>query len=83
VFGSNSSLTKASTFLKFEFFNRWTAQGAELRRRAKFKFGRNPSNHGRDMAIFPFLQRAQCVHWHRCLECTVQQNGGHIEHLFK
>jgi len=52
-------------FLKFEFFNGRTAQGAELRRRARFKFGRNRSNRGRDMAIFPFLQRAQCSHCKR------------------
>jgi len=43
-------------FLKCEIITIGRLKGAKLRRRAKF--GRNPSNCGRDMVIFRFFKTA-------------------------
>jgi len=32
--------------------------------------------------LYAFIDKS-INEWHRCLECVVQQNEGHIEHLFK
>jgi len=49
----------------FKFLTVGRLKRVEVRRRAKC--GQNRSNRGQSMAIFRFLQRAQCSHCKRCI----------------
>ena len=63
-------------FLKFEIFKVRTAQMVKLRRRAKF--GRNGSNHSRDMLIFRFFQDGGRPPSWICYVCVRTTHEGHL-----